>query len=497
MHRLFLLPLFLSFLFSSATVFAQTRLEVAESVFISAQRLQSSAAGQALAQSALRIAAGRPDLSILVRNRQDKTDEINELSNKIVQLAGQTGAENEARMAALEQDLTAARQAVAEIEAKLNSDFPEFQELTKPRPATVAQLQSLLKPDEALLMNYTDGTHSYVWAVSKTAFDWHRSSLHPDKLEGMVKDLRLDLSGDGALRAGIALKPSKIKRRGKSFARATAFEIYSELFKPLEPVFGQATHLMTVFQGPLSSLPPAVLVTTYPRGDDQNPKDLRDTDWLIKKYALTTLPSVGSIRALRKIAATRGVRTANSFIGFGDPVLGYRQGQGAGADNDSAVTTRGVYEGLTEVANLAPLPNTEIELREIAQIIGEEVSSVFLGDHATEANVKSTDLSDATVIAFATHGLLANGLPGLSEPALVFTPPDAPSLTDDALLTASEAATLKLSADIIILSACDTAGSDGTPGAEGLSGLARPSSMPALRAFLSPTGPSMIWPPVG
>jgi len=76
-------------------------------------------------------------------------------------------------------------------------------------------------------------------------------------------------------------------------------------------------------------------------------------------------------------------------------------------------------------------------------------------------------------VAFATHGLVSGDLKGLSEPALVLTPPDEGTEEDDGLLTASEIATLKLDADWVILSACNTASTDGTPGADGLSGLAK------------------------
>lgn len=66
----------------------------------------------------------------------------------------------------------------------------------------------------------------------------------------------------------------------------------------------------------------------------------------------------------------------------------------------------------------------------------------------------------------------------------MFTPPDAPGPQDDALLTATEAAGLKLSAQLIILSACNTASGDGTPGAEGLSGLARSFIYAGARSIL-------------
>ena len=67
---------------------------------------------------------------------------------------------------------------------------------------------------------------------------------------------------------------------------------------------------------------------------------------------------------------------------------------------------------------------------------------------------------------------------GVAEPALVLTSPDEGSEADDGLLTASEIATLDLNADWVILSACNTAAADGTPGAEGLSGMAKASSTP-------------------
>ena len=138
----------------------------------------------------------------------------------------------------------------------------------------------------------------------------------------------------------------------------------------------------------------------------------------------------------------------------------------------------------SEVARLAPLPNTSRELRNLARITGVGEDALYLGQAASETAIKAADLSRTNILAFATHGLLTGELSGLSEPALVFTPPDAPGPEDDALLTASEAATLKLSAELIILSACNTAGSDGTPGAEGLSGLARAFIYAGARSIL-------------
>ena len=94
------------------------------------------------------------------------------------------------------------------------------------------------------------------------------------------------------------------------------------------------------------------------------------------------------------------------------------------------------------------------------------------------------DLSDYRILAFATHGLVSGEMKGLAEPALVFTPPESGTEADDGLLTASEIATLELDADWVILSACNTAAADGTPGAEGLSGMAKAFFYAGARALL-------------
>jgi len=95
------------------------------------------------------------------------------------------------------------------------------------------------------------------------------------------------------------------------------------------------------------------------------------------------------------------------------------------------------------------------------------------GAQATETNMRKARLDNAQIIALATCGLMAGEVEGAAEPGLVFTPPATPSEADDGLLTASEVATLKLNADWVILSACNTAAGDGSQGAPGLSGLAR------------------------
>jgi CHAT domain-containing protein len=102
---------------------------------------------------------------------------------------------------------------------------------------------------------------------------------------------------------------------------------------------------------------------------------------------------------------------------------------------------------------------------------------------ATETTVKHMALEDYRVVYFATHGLVAGDVKGLGEPALALTLPLEPSDADDGLLTASEVAQLKLNADWVVLSACNTAAGD-KPGAEALSGLVRAFFYAGARTLL-------------
>jgi CHAT domain-containing protein len=137
------------------------------------------------------------------------------------------------------------------------------------------------------------------------------------------------------------------------------------------------------------------------------------------------------------------------------------------------IFSKGDKADVNALRQLAALPETADELRVIARSLGAGEDTLYLEEQATESRVKSLDLSKTSVIAFATHGLIAGELRGLAEPGLVLTPPANATRDDDGVLTASEVAQLNLYPGLVILSACNTAAADGTPGAEGLSGLAK------------------------
>jgi CHAT domain-containing protein len=173
--------------------------------------------------------------------------------------------------------------------------------------------------------------------------------------------------------------------------------------------------------------------------------------------------------------------------------------QMAFAGNTSAVPRGGLqtyYRGglgnVELIRRQPPLPETADEMCRVAEALGGEAADVFLGARASEMALKAHSrdgrLGAVRVVHFATHGLIGGETEMLTknrlEPALILTPPDHPSEEDDGLLTASEAAQLKLNSDIVILSACNTAAGDGRAG-EALSGLARAFLYAGSRSLLA------------
>jgi CHAT domain-containing protein len=130
------------------------------------------------------------------------------------------------------------------------------------------------------------------------------------------------------------------------------------------------------------------------------------------------------------------------------------------------------------------LPDTAEEVKDMALALGAQPDiDTFTGERATERQVKTMDLSDRRVIAFASHALLPWDLDGLDQPAIALSSPTITGGDEDGLLTMSEIMKLRLNADWVVLSACNTGASEGE-GAEAVSGLGRAFFYAGTRAVL-------------
>jgi CHAT domain-containing protein len=398
-------------------------------------------------------------------------------------------------------------------------------------------VQRLLKPDEALVAFTTLPAVGklpeigFVWAITKTEARWEQTKYGRPSTQALVSILRCGLDSTNWTDATRwsegtdeekRLKAEQVNRRQSCsmalqrdvpddrpapFALVAAHELYSSLFGRIEEVI-KGKQLLLVPTDALTSLPFQALVTQPPAvAIADKDADYAGVAWFGQRHALTVLPSVSSLAALRGTA--RPTRAQEPFAGFGNPLLVGSAGmdRSAFARQDCntlpkdklavMVASRAPTLSRDQIADVeilrrqAPLPETADELCSVAASLSAPPTAVHLGESATETTVKDLSsggaLARARVVHFATHGLLATetqmAAAALSEPALILTPPRNATAEDDGLLTASEVAQLQLDADWVVLSACNTAAAENN-GAEDLSGLARAFFYAGARALL-------------
>jgi CHAT domain-containing protein len=138
----------------------------------------------------------------------------------------------------------------------------------------------------------------------------------------------------------------------------------------------------------------------------------------------------------------------------------------------------------SQLAKLPRLPETADEIRSLAGAMNADPArDVFLGARANEKTVKTQDLTSYRVVVFSTHGLVSGDLDGLTQPALALSAPDVAGVEGDGLLTQDEILALRLDADWVVLSACNTARGQGA-GSDAVSDLGRAFFYAGARALL-------------
>jgi CHAT domain-containing protein len=517
----------------------KTSSAVVDEAFISAQRAGISRAARAVAQMASRQATSDGELAQLVRERQDLTAEWRSRDRLLIEAVSKSeGKRNEETERRLRDRLAAIEVRMGEIDRVLRLRSPNYAALALPEPLAIEEVQGSLGTDDVLILYMTTmprahiAEETFIWVVTKHDSRWVRSNLGANALTQMVQALRCGLdeedwstptrAGECGRRLGMTDLPESSEPL--PFDLAKAHELYQALLSEAEDLI-RGKHLLIVPSGPLTSFPFHVLVTEpVAEARPRTFEGYRNVAWLGRKHAISVLPAVSSLKALRD-NASRNMQAEQDYVGYGDPVLqgdglscraikvpdlcpspkmvvpvvgdratvrgrGARRSVGVGA-----LAARGgnISETIQQVRMLCPLPDTAYEIRCISRSFPGTRSRIRLDQGATEADIKAMNkegtLARYRVVHFATHGLLASDVErmarGRAEPALVMTPPsDTPQdADDDGLLTASEVTELKLNADWVVLSACNTAASDGS-GAEALSGLARAFIYAGARALL-------------
>ena len=438
--------------------------KLAEETFTLADVLRGQSVQRALQASSVRSAAQNPALAVLVRSEQDLNKQIGASVGALNNLLAQPSGERDEKAVRDTQALIAGLQgAHRKTRDEIAKRFPNYGDLVNPPPPTPADIQAQLAPDEALLSFYFGRFESFVWVVRKDRpASFRRLAITIGQLEAKVAKLREALEPQAAMVSDIP-----------PFDVATAHELYTQILKPAEDDWRDARSLIVVTNGALGLLPLSLLPTA-PAEAAANDEPLFDSykkvAWLARTHAVTLVPSVSALRTLRQAPAGKAGR--GELIAFGDPIFSKEQAEEAAPKPvqlaDAANVTRGMPlkrrnapqlddAKTAQLAQLPRLPDTADELKSIAVALQADPDKVLnLGKDANEKKVKSADLSGFKVVAFATHGLVPGELDGLSQPALALSAPGVADTDGDGLLTMEEILTLKLDADWVVLSACNT-----------------------------------------
>jgi len=475
--------------------------QAAVETFGLADAVRGRSVQQALADSSARMVANDPALTALVRKDQDLGKEIGaELGIINNMLALPSDQRDDQKVRAINTAIETLRANRKSAEQEIKRRFPAFDDLVDPRPPSIQEIKAALRPGEALLSFYFGQTASFVWAVPKDgSVLFTQLPVTESELSAKVHRLRQ------------ALEPQVARvEEIPPFDLALAYDLYSLLLKPIEPSWQSAKSLIVVTNGALGELPLSLLPTA-PAAVDLQAKPLfsgyRAVPWLARSHAVTVVPSAAALVTLRHLPP--GSANRDRLIGFGDPYFTADQAAEAEGEPTAAPAqvalaasggdTTAIMRGaplklraaphlddvdVAELAMLPRLPDTRLELIAMAEALEiDPAKALYLGKAANEHNVETLDLSHYRIVAFATHGLAPGDIDGLTQPALALTAPDVAGIKGDGLLTMEEILGLRLSADWVVLSACNTAAGAGA-GAEAVSGLGSAFFYAGSRALL-------------
>jgi CHAT domain-containing protein len=361
-------------------------------------------------------------------------------------------------------------QQLAGMKARFQSDVENTGTVSLP---TVARVQQALSQGEVFIAIVPAVTGIARLCIAQKVVKY---SIVPADIPNVMKDVRLV-----EFSTSLSNPPDPIT--DFQFPVESAISLYKLLFGGLEPCLAPGESVTVALPGVFASIPLGALLDRKPSQTGEG-YDLANASWLIRQFSFA---SVISARQFVALAAGRKEASAtHPFLGIGDPRLPNEHL----AQIRSNSEFRGAFRSVTgDIFEFPELPETREELLTVGARVGARSTDILLGEEATEEAFRTKQLGDYDVLHFATHGLLAQDIPGLSESALLLTGVDSSDQYNDGILSASEISNLSLQARLIVLSACNSAKYD-----VGQASLGARDLHAAFTLAGSPTLLASLWP---
>jgi CHAT domain-containing protein/Tfp pilus assembly protein PilF len=328
----------------------------------------------------------------------------------------------------LEAQVKQVQDGMEQLAVEVRKDYQRYAEVRYPTPLHAQQIQNLLDEQTALLHYFIGEERSYLFVVTRTSLELHQLSGSSELADSVTQLGRLIRNGG---------------RRSLPAYRRAASALYSVLLGPAAPALQGKARLLIAPDGPLYLLPFETLLM------EDRGSSYADLPYLLRRFAVSYVPSASVLADLRKNRPAEKPR--KSFLAFADP--------------DYQATSSGALRGSSGAragGGLAQLPESGREVKRIAGLFPPDESMLYLGREATKKNVEQNPLLQSTPrIHFALHGTANEARPELSGLEL-----------SDGRLRVPEIFNLKMNADLLTLSACETALGKEMNG-EGVIGLTR------------------------
>jgi CHAT domain-containing protein len=353
-----------------------------------AERARSRALADLMAEARARVSD--PRLQIVRRDEIAFGERFSSAGRRVSSADAATRAAGLEELKALENDYES-------FVVKIRRENSGYAALAHPRALEGNEISSLLAPDEALIEFLITDKRGFAWVVRHDSI-----RAYP-------------VPGQNEIAPQVRFLQALVAADDRAAIEQLGAQLYDHLIKPADPALRGVRRLVIVPDGALQRLPFALL--------------RHGNRWLVERYVLTLTPSATVLGQLRGSPNNRGARP---FLGLAAP--------------DAAPGHAAMFDIAPQ--EFATLTDAAREIREAAGLVGDRASPAYAGTAATEAAMKSPDVSSYRIVHLAAHAVVDEIVPRRSA---VLLKPDG---SDDGLLQVSEIANLSLSADLVVLAAC-------------------------------------------
>ena len=397
----------------------------------------------------------------------------------LMEVAGSPEAKQE--QAALNERLDILKAEYEEVQAQVRNQSPRYQMLVRPKPLRIDELQAQLGKDDLLLEYVLGDEHSYLWAVTSNSVKGYE--LEPKSvIESAALDVHTFTTARQEIGATVDDQYQSRVEKGDREVYNRSLSLSRMLLKPVEGML-ENKRLLVSTEGVLQfisfdSLPKP---TAEPLDPGIALQDVRvQKSFLISDHEIVILPSISALAAIRAESFQRA--PSNRVVAvFADPVFSAnddRVQKRTDEDKKSELaksipqTDRSAFRSSDSVALRGDLGRLTHASEETDSIIAAASGNawIFKGFEASRENAMADKIGESAIVHFATHGYVNTERPELSGIVLTMVKPDGTPV--DGFLQLHDVFNLKLSAELTVLSACDTGLGKDVRG-EGLIGLTR------------------------